>query len=87
MVLDESTRQCVAIKVVRTAASAVTSSRSSPSSTLGTAAAPEHLRFGYNGPKFTAKLVQTVAGPRRCRDALHRAGQSVGEQLQRERQR
>ena len=47
---------------------------------------PEHLRSD-NGPEFTAKLVRRWLARLRVQTLLHRAGQSVGERLQRELQR
>ena len=82
-VLDEYTRQCLAIKVGRkTRAHDVLEVLTDLFARHGP---PEHLRSD-NGPEFTAKLVRrwlAAAGP----DPLHRAGQSVGERLQRELQR
>ena len=83
-VLDESTRQCMAIKVARKIRAhdvlevlADLFARHGP---------PEHLRSD-NGPEFTAKLVRQWASQARRPDALHRARQSLGERLQRELQR
>ena len=83
-VLDEHTRECLAIMVARKIRAhdvlevlADLFVRHGP---------PEYLRSD-NGPEFTAKLVRAVVGARGRRDALDRAGQPVGERLQRELQR
>ena len=70
-VLDESTRQCMAIKVARKIRAhdvlevlADLFARHGP---------PEHLRSD-NGPEFTAKLVRRWLGRLGVADALYRAG-------------
>ena len=83
-VLDEYTRQCLAIKVGRkTRAHDVLEVLTDLFARHGP---PEHLRSD-NGPEFTAKLVRRWLARLRGPDPLHRAGQSVGERLQRELQR
>ena len=81
-VLDEYTRQCLAIKVgerlerrSRGAHRSLRSARSARASALGQRARVH----GETG----AEMAGQAAGP----DPLHRAGQSVGERLQRELQR
>ena len=83
-VLDEHTRECLAIVVARKIRAhdvlevlADLFVRDGP---------PEYLRSD-NGPEFTAKLVRRWLGRVGRRDALYRAGQPVGERLQRELQR
>ena len=84
-VLDEHTRECLAIVVARKIRShdvlevlADLFVRHGP---------PEYLRSGQRTAEFTAKLVRRWLGRVGVRDALYRAGQPVGERLQRELQR
>ena len=44
---------------------------------------PEHIRSD-NGPEFIAEAVQEWLARRGCEDAVHRAGEPVGERLQRD---
>ena len=83
-VLDEHTRECLAIVVARKIRAhdvlevlADLFVRHGP---------PEYLRSD-NGPEFSAKLVRRWLGRVGVEDALYRAGQPVGERLQRELQR
>ena len=83
-VLDEYTRECVAIKVARKIRAhdvlevlAELFARHGP---------PAHLRSGQRaGVHGQARAA--VVGQARCSDAIHRARKSVGERLQRELQR
>ena len=83
-VLDESMRQCMAIKVAQKIRAhdvfevlADLFARHGP---------PEHLRSD-NGPEFTAKLVRQWLARLGVQTLLHRARQSLGKRLQRELQR
>ena len=83
-VLDEHTRQCLAIVVARKIRAhdvlevlADLFVRHGP---------PEYLRSD-NGPEVHREARAAVLGARGRRDALYRAGQPVGERLQRELQR
>ena len=83
-VLDEHTRECLAIVVARKIRShdvlevlADLFVRHGP---------PEYLRSD-NGPEVHREARAAVVGARGRRDALYRAGQPVGERLQRELQR
>ena len=80
-VLDEHTRECLAIVVARKIRA----------HDVLEVLADLFVRHGpprsHNGPEFSAKLVAAVLGARGRRDALYRAGQPVGERLQRELQR
>ena len=83
-VLDEHTRECLAIVVARKIRShdvlevlADLFVRHGP---------PEYLRSD-NGPEVQREARAAVVGARGRRDALYRAGQPVGERLQRELQR
>ena len=83
-VLDEHTRECLAIVVARKIRAhdvlevlADLFVRHGP---------PEYLRSD-NGPEVQREARAAVVGARGRRDALYRAGQPVGERLQRELQR
>ena len=83
-VLDEHTRECLAIVVARKIRShdvlevlADLFVRHGP---------PEYLRSD-NGPEVQREARAAVVGARGRRDTLYRAGQPVGERLQRELQR
>ena len=83
-VLDESTRQCMAIKVARKIRAhdmlevlADLFARHGP---------PEHLRSD-NGPEFTAKLVRQWLARLGVQTLYIEPGSPVGERLQRELQR
>ncbi len=83
-VLDESTRQCMAIKVARKIRAhdvlevlADLFARHGP---------PEHLRSD-NGPEFTAKLVRQWLARLGVQTLFIEPGSPVGERLQRELQR
>ena len=78
-VVDEYTRECLAIRVERKLGS------TQVLETLGdlfvSRGPPEHLRSD-NGPEFCAQAVKTWLG-RAAQDAVHRAGQPLGERLRR----
>ena len=83
--LDEYTRQCLADQVGRKTRAHDVLEACSPISSLGTVRPSICART--TGQQFTAKLVAEMAGQAAGPDPLHRAGQSVGERLQRELQR
>ena len=83
-IIDEHTRECLAIYAAR---------RITSDDVLGILAqlflergAPCYLRSD-NGPEFTAKVVQEWLGEGGSADALHRAGEPLGERLHRVLQR
>ena len=83
-VLDEYTRQCLAIKVARRIrAHDVLEVLADLFARYGP---PEHLRSD-NGPEVHGQARSAVVGPARRADTLHRAGKPLGERLPRELQR
>ena len=76
--IDEYTRKCLAIRVAR---------RLNSYDLIETLAdlmlvhgVPEHMRSD-NGPEFVARKTAEVAVGGGSQDAVHRAGQSLGERL------
>ena len=81
-IVDEYTRECLALKVARS----ITSEDviDTLAELFGMRGVPKCLRSD-NGPEFIApSSVRALAGSGGCRDAVHRAGKSVGERLRRE---
>jgi hypothetical protein len=79
--IDEYTRECLALRVAR---------RLNSLEVIDTLAdvmlmrgIPEHIRSD-NGPEFIAHELQKVAGEGGNTNAIHRAGQSLGERVLRE---
>jgi putative transposase len=81
-VIDEHTRECLAIAVARNLTS--DDVLRVPADLFVERGLPDHIRSD-NGAEFTAKAVQ--ARPGRRADAVHRARQPLGEWIQRELQR
>jgi hypothetical protein len=82
--IDEYTRECLALRVERRLGSdAVIETLAAVMTTHGI---PAHLRSN-NGPEFIAQQFAAVAARRRCRTALHRGRQPLGEWLLRKFQR
>ncbi len=79
-IVDEHSRECLAIDVARKLTSEDVLERLSD--LFVRRGVPEHIRSD-NGSEFTAR----VAGTRRRKDALHRAWVALGELLRREFQR
>ena len=80
-VIDEFTRECLAIRVNRKLRS--TDVIDVLSDLFILRGVPGHIRSD-NGPEFIAKAVRELDRRCRCQDRLHRAGQSLGERLLRE---
>ena len=83
-VVDEYTRECLAIRVGR-------SWRSSHvieclGDIMVERGVPEHFRSD-NGPEFTARAVRLWATAPGSQDTLHHAGESLGERVRGELQR
>ena len=83
-VVDEFTRECLAIDVSRKLNSDDVLERLSW--LFVTRGVPKHIRSD-NGPEFTANVVRTWLKDVGCADAVHRAGQPMGERVLREFQR
>ena len=80
--IDEYTRECLAIRVARRINSfGVIETMADVMLVRGI---PEHIRSD-NGPEMTAKIVRNWLAKARRQDALHRARQPLGERLLRER--
>ena len=80
-VMDEYTRECLAIRAERHMRSAdVTETLAELMLIRGV---PEHIRSD-NGPEFMTRAVREWAGGRGSADALHRARLTVGERVYRE---
>jgi len=84
VIVDEFTRECLSIDVARSLSSDDVLERLAW--LMATRGVPQHLRSD-NGPEMTAKVVRGWLGEGRRDDALHRAGQPVGERIRRELQR
>ena len=80
-VIDEYTRECLAIQVARQIRSDDVVQLLADLFVLR--GPPEHLRSD-NGPEFCAPGSTRVAGANRSEDALHPTRESLGERLQRE---
>ena len=83
-VIDEYTRECLAIDVARRLTSDDVLERLSD--LFVRRGVPGHIRSD-NGPEFTAKAVREWLGRVGVEDAVHRAGEPVGERVHRELQR
>ena len=82
--IDEYTRECLAIRVARRLGRyEVIEALADVMLFRGI---PEHIRSD-NGPEFVAEGIAEVAGEGGHRDAVHRAGKSLGERLLRKFQR
>ncbi len=79
-VIDEYTRECLAIRIDRKITSNdVVEALAELFMTRGT---PAHIRSD-NGPEFVAETVTIMAGKARSEDALYRTGKSMGERIHR----
>ena len=83
-VIDEFTRECLAIEVARHLRSDDVLHRLTD--LFIQRGPPDHIRSD-NGPEFTANAVREWLAAGRRQDALHRARQSLGERLLRKLQR
>jgi putative transposase len=76
--VDEYTRECLAIDVARKLTSDDVLERLSR--LMATRGVPEHIRSD-NGPEFRATISEGVADESRREDIVHRTGQPVGERV------
>ena len=83
-VIDEYSRECLAIRAARSIRSADVIEVLAE--LMVTRGVPDHMRAD-NGPEFTARAVREWLGAGGSQDALHRAWVAVGERLHREFQR
>ena len=84
VLIDEYTRECLAIRVARRLGSLEVIE--TLADVMLVRGIPEHIRSD-NGPEFIAEGAAEVAGEGGHEDVVHRAGQSVGERVLRELQR
>ena len=82
--VDEYTRECLAIDVARKLTSDDVLERLAW--LMATRGVPEHIRSD-NGPEFTATIVREWLSESRRKNIVHRTGQSVGKWIRGELQR